>query len=221
MALLAAASWAATGSWWWPLMLAGLAGVDAGARFSLDAVLLRRRSRAQVPAIPVAALAVLCAAGLWWSHAAGALALLLVIPAGVLDRLETALAARIAVADVIYDGRCSFCRASVDRLLVLDLLRRLEPMSSIDPNTRVAHPDLDLARLDRELVVYDGGRSFGGFDAFRVIARKTPALWAVWPVLYLPPVPQLGRVVYRAIAARRMNKACAINAEPPRRPTLA
>jgi predicted DCC family thiol-disulfide oxidoreductase YuxK len=142
--------------------------------------------------------------------------LLLFVPSA----LGRALASAIPSVDVVYDGRCSFCRASVERLLALDRFTRLVPMSSHDAETRRLHPDLDPEQAERELIVFAGGRVFGGYDGFRVIAARTPATWPVLPLLYVPPVPQIGRAVYRVIAARRMNRACAIDAEPPRRPSL-
>jgi len=207
------------------LLLVLLAFTDPDARASLES----RRAGAKVPLEPVVVLVLGAAAGVALAilrhrlgaldlAAAGAVALVLV-PPSLFAALGRAVAVRTTPMDVIYDGKCSFCRRSVDTLLVLDVSERLQPRDSHAPETRAQHPDLDPERAQREMLVWDGRRLEGGFDAFRLIAWKIPLAWPIVLFLYVPPVPQLGRVVYRDIAANRTQIACELNLAPPRRPT--
>lgn len=105
---------------------------------------------------------------------------------------------------VFYDGKCSFCIRCVAIVRQLDSLRRLHFVDMHDPATRAEFPDMDIDRATSEMLVRQSGpRWFGGFDAFRVMARQLPLGWLLLPLLYLPPVPQIGRIIYRSIAARR------------------
>jgi predicted DCC family thiol-disulfide oxidoreductase YuxK len=214
------------------LLLALLFGAatDAGARASVDVVLRPSSARARVPGGPIALAIVAVLVGavvLAWRHRltaidlAAALAWLpLLAPRAAFDALARAVGSRTAPIDVIYDGKCSFCRSSVDTLLAVDSLELLRPRDSHAAETRAAHPTLDPERAQREMLVFDGARLEGGFDAFRLMAWKLPAAWLLLPFLYLPPVPQLGRVVYRIIAANRTKIACELNLAPPSRPPL-
>jgi predicted DCC family thiol-disulfide oxidoreductase YuxK len=207
------------------LLLILLAFTDSGARASIEP----RRARATVPVAPVVVLLLGAVSGVVLAvvrHRLGALDLaaaaavaLVLLPSALFTALGRAVAARTTPMDVIYDGQCSFCRRSVDTLLVLDVSERLQPRDSHAPETRAQHPDLDPERAQREMLVWDGERLEGGFDAFRLMAWKLPVLWPVVLFLYVPPVPQLGRVVYRYIAANRTKIACELNLAPPRRPT--
>lgn len=105
---------------------------------------------------------------------------------------------------VFYDGKCEFCIRCVQIVKQLDSLRRLHFVDMHDPATRAEFPDMDIERATSEMLVRESGpKWFGGFDAFRVMARRLPLAWLVLPLFYLPPVPQIGRAVYRRIAARR------------------
>jgi len=212
------------------LVLALFVATDAGARASIDVVRDSSRARARVAVAPI--LVVLGAAAialmLGAAHrtlssldvAAAVATAFVLVPGRAFDALAGALAERIAPIDVIYDGKCSFCRSSVDTLLALDVLARLQPRDSHAAETRAAHPDLDPERAQRELLVFHGKRLEGGFDALRSMAWKLPVAWIVVPLLYLPPVPQLGRPIYRLVAANRLKIACELNLAPPSRPTV-
>jgi predicted DCC family thiol-disulfide oxidoreductase YuxK len=62
----------------------------------------------------------------------------------------------------------------------------------------------DMHGIDR------AGRLHAGFDTYRALAGVLPLGWLIRPFLYVPPVPWLGRRVYRAIADRRHAAACAL-----------
>jgi predicted DCC family thiol-disulfide oxidoreductase YuxK len=120
----------------------------------------------------------------------------------------------------LYDGDCGFCAAVVDRL------SRMRGGDGFDWRAyQTVQPlprGLDEAALERAaFLLLPDGRTLRGFDAFRALARRLPALrpWA-W-LLWLPPVPPLGRALYRLIASHRRRlsawlglRACTL---PPRR----
>lgn len=110
---------------------------------------------------------------------------------------------------VLYDGNCRLCTRSIFVLLMLDHLKRLQPVDFRDSaaRKRVA-PELDISDLDRALhIKLSDGRTYNGFDAFRVLTWHLPVLWVVAPLLYAPGVPSIGRTMYAKIAANR--DACA------------
>lgn len=105
---------------------------------------------------------------------------------------------------VFYDGKCSFCTRSVEVVRRLDSLKRFRFIDMHLPTAKAEFPDLDLERGALELLLRSpDGKWLGGYDAFRFMAKHFPALWAILPILYLPPVPQIGRRLYHRIASRR------------------
>ena len=89
-------------------------------------------------------------------------------------------------------------------LLRMNWLGRIRGIDMHAPEAKVEFPDLDLDRGGMELLVRtENGGWVGGFDGFRVLARHLPIFWLILPFLYIPPVPSLGRWVYRRIAERR------------------
>jgi predicted DCC family thiol-disulfide oxidoreductase YuxK len=129
-----------------------------------------------------------------------------------------------ARATVLFDGGCPLCRKSVALLKRLDWRGRLAYHDARDaaglPPT--AAP-LDPERLLKEmhLVAPGGRRVHAGFEAFRWIAGRLPPLWLVWPLLFLPGVPWLGRRLYRWVARHRYHLVpcgdggCAVRPRPP------
>jgi hypothetical protein len=65
--------------------------------------------------------------------------------------------------------------------------------------------------LFKDLHVWDGARAYTGFAAYRRVARRQPLLWPLLPFLYLPPIPQLGRRIYRLVADSRQ---CRVGLQP-------
>jgi len=105
---------------------------------------------------------------------------------------------------VLFDGKCTFCTRSVTVLKQLDSLRRLRFIDMHAPAAREEFSDLDLERGAMELLVRErNGSWLGGYDGFRVMAKQFPAFWPILPLLFIPPVPAIGRALYRRIAARR------------------
>jgi predicted DCC family thiol-disulfide oxidoreductase YuxK len=114
--------------------------------------------------------------------------------------------------DVVYDGLCRFCIRSLAVVQALDLRGALRLH---DANDRAAvlerFPMLRDADLDAEMYVVDGaGRPYGGFHAFRRIARALPLAWPLVPLLYLPGMSAAGTRVYALVARNRRQLGCRV-----------
>ena len=105
---------------------------------------------------------------------------------------------------VFYDGKCAFCTRSVDVIRRLDSLHRIRFLNMHAQAVKNEFPDLNLDRGASEILLRaPGGKWFGGFDAYRVMAKHMPAFWLILPLLFIPPVPAIGRRIYARIAGRR------------------
>lgn len=108
-------------------------------------------------------------------------------------------------SQLIYDGNCQFCRASVQKLLVLDLFSTLE---MVDYNkyddVKTLHPKLTqkIAHSQIHLIEPDGGL-YGGFEVFRRICFTMPIVYPLIPIVYFPGSGILGPLAYRFIAKNR------------------
>ena len=132
-------------------------------------------------------------------------------------------------AVVLYDGHCPLCLKSVAILKRLDWRRRLDYRDARDVEHLPASAvPLDAQRLltEMHLLTPDRQRAYAGFAAFRWMASRLPLFWAVWPLLFLPGVPWLGRRIYRWVAKNRYNLvachdgACALPARPSERSVM-
>ena len=118
---------------------------------------------------------------------------------------------------VFYDGACGLCRPTVAVLRRLDLRRRVEFLD-VHRDWPAIHGRFP--QLSREACLTDmhgidsAGRLFAGFDTYRALAHVLPLGWVVLPFLYVPPVPLLGRRIYRSIADRRHSAQCAVPLRP-------
>ena len=111
-------------------------------------------------------------------------------------------------AIVLYDGECPLCQSSVAILKRLDWLGRLRFQDARDrehlPASEVPlHADRLLVEM--HLLTPDRKRVNAGFAAFRWMAGRLPFLWAIWPLLFLPGVPWLGRKIYGWVARNRFH----------------
>ncbi len=103
---------------------------------------------------------------------------------------------------VIYDGSCGFCLASVKALQVMDLFGKL---------VYVPGPE----HLGQMQLICPDGKTFGGFFAFRRLCLMLPMLYPMVLVMYFPGAGVVGPLVYRFIAGHRylfhVNPACKSN----------
>lgn len=106
---------------------------------------------------------------------------------------------------VLFDGRCGFCKRSVQVLRSLDWLHRLEYVNFYDTSLRERiAPDIPLAKLQQAMhIKLPSGRFFMGFDAFRELSWHLPLLWVVAPLLYIPGMKAIGDAVYGMVARHR------------------
>jgi predicted DCC family thiol-disulfide oxidoreductase YuxK len=114
---------------------------------------------------------------------------------------------------VFFDGACGLCRPTIAVLRRLDLRGRVEfvDVTRDWPAVHDRFPTLSQAACLTEMHGIDRrGRLFAGFDTYRALARLLPLGWIALPFLYLPPVPSIGRRVYRAVADRRHTTSCAL-----------
>jgi hypothetical protein len=89
-------------------------------------------------------------------------------------------------------------------LLLLDHLHRLRAVNFRDPQLRKHYaPDIALKDLDRSMHIKIRLENFAGFDAFRKLTWHLPTLWILAPLLLIPGIPPIGRIVYARIAASR------------------
>lgn len=123
-------------------------------------------------------------------------------------------------ARVLYDGDCRFCTASVEWLRRMDAFGRLEFEDARDPEVLVRYPTIDpAAALARLHLVPPGGTPLAGFHAFRWLTGRLPALWILWPFVWLPGAAWIGVRVYDRIARSRFafgtcdDGACAVPEE--------
>jgi predicted DCC family thiol-disulfide oxidoreductase YuxK len=104
---------------------------------------------------------------------------------------------------VLYDGSCPLCSRGAAAL------RRLDSKDACDliggrQEALAAAPGVTLDALEEALhVLRSDGTLLRGFDAIRELLRLHPLGRLVRPLLFLPPLPWLGRRLYFAVARRR------------------
>jgi len=106
---------------------------------------------------------------------------------------------------VIYDGRCKFCTASVQKLANWDSAnRKLSFLSLHDPEVQNRFPQLTYDQLMKEMYVVDRrGRIHTGAEAFRYLTTQLPRLYLLCPLVYIPFSLPFWSWAYRQIARRR------------------
>ena len=126
---------------------------------------------------------------------------------------------------LLYDGRCGFCLASLRRLQVLDVFGAIEPVDLHRvPDVTRLHPDLTLERCTRRMqLVEPTGRLTEGFFSYRRLCLRLPLLWPVVPLVYLPGMAWVGPRVYDWVARNRFcllrpQAACSIDHSGPKEP---
>lgn len=101
-----------------------------------------------------------------------------------------------------YDGNCGFCSGIVRCLSYLDIFGRVTWI----PYQSLAEPPTGLSWEDLDSAVYlepGQGRFYRGFYAFRMLAAGIPPLAPLLPLLWLPGIPYLGKVLYARVARNR------------------
>jgi len=105
-----------------------------------------------------------------------------------------------------FDGSCILCIRTIGLIHRLDIFGRIKPLDTTDKdnNEELEQAKLDRTRAEKEILLQKrDGNWLGGFKAFRFISLRTPLLWPLAPVLYIPIVSFIAELVYKAIAANR------------------
>jgi predicted DCC family thiol-disulfide oxidoreductase YuxK len=124
------------------------------------------------------------------------------------DRVGAWLRARATTrteAYVLFDGACGLCVPAVAVLRRLDLFGRVSFLDVTRHWPEISRRFPSLTRehclADMHVVTADG--TFAGYDAYRALSKSLPIGWLLRPLLFVPPLPQIGRRLYRHVADRR------------------
>jgi predicted DCC family thiol-disulfide oxidoreductase YuxK len=129
------------------------------------------------------------------------------------ERLSLAAFRRRAPLSFVYDGNCGTCKKAVLGL------RSLAPPGSVAFVNALDREEMRRRGIDwldsdatlRDVHVVVGRHASVGYQAYRTLARRVPALWPFVPLLALPPVAAIGRRVYRHVADSR---SCSVEPAP-------
>lgn len=106
---------------------------------------------------------------------------------------------------VLYDGRCHLCQRSIFAVQLLDHLHRIRIVNFRDDTQKKKYAkDLSEENLDKAMhIILPNGQTYKGFDAFRKLTWHVPALRIFTPLLWIPGVAPVGRLIYAWIAENR------------------
>jgi len=108
----------------------------------------------------------------------------------------------VARIQVVYDGHCGICRASMDRVEqmygphVQRVDFRIVPAQEI-------HPSLSEERCQAQMFVVIDGQAYGGAEALARLLRLHRVYRFVAWLYFVPPFGWLAERVYRLIARNR------------------
>lgn len=108
---------------------------------------------------------------------------------------------RIGPMEMIYDGRCGFCKRSMAGFLAFDGLGQIQ----IRDFRANPSPVVSDERMEKALhLVLPDGRALPGFEAYRYVVLRVPGLWWQIPFFYVPVFSRLlGHPIYNWVAANR------------------
>jgi predicted DCC family thiol-disulfide oxidoreductase YuxK len=105
---------------------------------------------------------------------------------------------------VLYDGSCSFCRASAARLRRMDPGGRVALLDLHDAQAAARFPQVDREEAMRLMQAVDGtGRVYSGVDAWARIGLSLPGWKLVAWLLLVPGIHFVARGVYSWVARNR------------------
>ena len=102
-------------------------------------------------------------------------------------------------ATVYYDGACLFCRTGVHLLRRCLFLRG----TRLTPGEQAPHINDEIRKSNTWVVEDQFGQTCTEFDALTFLFRQSPVFWPLFYFLRMPPVPHLGRILYRFVATHR------------------
>jgi len=110
----------------------------------------------------------------------------------------------MAELTVLYDGTCSLCRSSAERVERFDSRGRIELLDLHDPSASRRFPQVDREEAMRWMQAVDaGGRIFSGADAWARIGMLLPGWKLVAWLLLVPGVRWLAGKMYSWVAMNR------------------
>ncbi len=116
---------------------------------------------------------------------------------------------------VLFDGSCGLCQRGRRVMSFFDWLRRLRWVDFHSEEGRAVLPGKAPEDLSREMhLITPGGETRVGFAAWREILASCPMSFLPGMLLFIPPLPWIGRHVYRWGADHRGRHVC-----PVERPT--
>jgi len=105
---------------------------------------------------------------------------------------------------VLYDGSCSLCRASAERVRRFDTRHRVELLDLHEPSVSQRFPQVDYEVAMRWMQAVDSrGRAFSGVDAWAQIGRLLPGWNLVAWLLLVPGIHWLAAQIYNWVARNR------------------
>jgi predicted DCC family thiol-disulfide oxidoreductase YuxK len=105
---------------------------------------------------------------------------------------------------VLYDGSCSLCRTSVERVRRFDRHRRIELLDLHDPSVQQRFPQIDREIAMRWMQAVDArGRVSSGVDAWARIGLLLPGWNLLAWLLLVPGIRWLAARIYAWIARNR------------------
>lgn len=105
---------------------------------------------------------------------------------------------------VIFDGDCQFCSAQMRMAARLDWLRRFRFLVSVDPEVARIIPGVSSDALDEAIhCVTAQGRIFRGVRCLRFIGLRTPLLFPLALLLWIPGMLWIAEPAYRWVSRNR------------------
>jgi predicted DCC family thiol-disulfide oxidoreductase YuxK len=105
---------------------------------------------------------------------------------------------------VLFDGTCSLCRASAERVRRFDGRQRIELLDLHDPSAARRFPRIDRDQAMKWMQAVDpSGRTFSGADAWAQIGRLLPGWNLVAWILLAPGIRWFAGKIYAWIARNR------------------
>jgi predicted DCC family thiol-disulfide oxidoreductase YuxK len=108
------------------------------------------------------------------------------------------------VLTVLFDGSCTLCRGSADRVRRFDLRRRIELLDLHDPSVAQRFPQINREEAMKWMQAVDRqGRIYGAADAWARIGLLLPGWNLIAWILLLPGIHWLASKIYIGIARNR------------------
>ncbi|MED1420280.1 DUF393 domain-containing protein [Bacillus smithii] len=103
---------------------------------------------------------------------------------------------------VLYDGWCGLCTGVANKWSKLDWFSLIEFRSFRDHYEK-EHVALSELSAEMHARLKSNFQYVKGFDAFWLMAKRTPVLWLFLPLFYILKASRLGEWAYKKIAKKR------------------